>query len=94
MAKRKDDIMQSVMENENLVTDPIEDIEVQTEGNEETPVGDPQNNNTTDEIPARVKKILSLYPNYEELYIDNKGGVYVTAPKHSAQLYKNPYYTK
>lgn len=91
---------EEVLENESIVLNPEEILEneskamkadVETEGDEGAPEDAPQNNNAIDEIPARVKKILSLYPNYKELYVDNKGGVYTTAPKHSAQLYKNPY---
>jgi len=48
------------------------------------------------EIPKYVDQILTGYPNYEELYIDSKGGVYVKGTQQNlvkdAILYKNPYY--
>lgn len=51
---------------------------------------------TEEEIPFNVKRILKLFNNYPELYVNNAGGVFTTSAKHSlrgnAILYKNPYY--
>jgi len=48
------------------------------------------------EEEARVDKILKMYPQYAELYIDSKGGVYtVNTPdtvRGKAKLYKNKYH--
>ena len=48
------------------------------------------------EEESRVDKILKMYPQYAELYIDSKGGVYtVNTPdpvRGKAKLYKNKYH--
>lgn len=48
------------------------------------------------EIPEFVRRILKIYSNYDELYIDAKGGVYTKGTQPSAVgsaiLYKNPYF--
>jgi hypothetical protein len=53
---------------------------------------------TVVEIPAHVDKILKIYPNYAELYVDAKGGVFPKGTKPNlvanAILYQNPYYNK
>lgn len=55
----------------------------------------PDNTNVTT-IPQYVEKILTRYPNYAELYVDAKGGVYISSTQQNivkdAILYKNPYY--
>ena len=47
-------------------------------------------------IPDNVIKVLKMYPNYKELWIDTQGGVYTTncknVNKNKAVLYQNPYY--
>ena len=49
-----------------------------------------------EEIPASVDKILKLFPEYEKLYVDEKGGVYTSETAlpqtHIARLYTNPYF--
>lgn len=48
------------------------------------------------EIPVAVDKLLKVYNNYEQLYVDAKGSVYTadTQPNlvGDAILYQNPYY--
>ena len=48
------------------------------------------------QLPECVNKLLKCYPDYSELYIDSKGGVYPkgTQPNlvNDAILYQNPYY--
>lgn len=50
----------------------------------------------TVEIPDNVDKLLKLYPSYESLYVDDKGGVYPVDAQPNlvvgAILYQNPYY--
>lgn len=47
-------------------------------------------------IPDNVIKVLKMYPNYKELWVDTQGGVYTTncknVNKNKAVLYQNPYY--
>lgn len=58
----------------------------------------PAKQETEVEIPESVLKILKLYPNMKELYVDTKGGVYTkSAPAQIVKgvtLYKNPYFKK
>lgn len=58
----------------------------------------PAKKETEVEIPENVLKILKLYPNMKELYVDAKGGVYTkSAPAQIVKgvtLYKNPYFKK
>lgn len=48
-----------------------------------------------EDIPAHIDHILSLFPDYDELYVDAKGGVYPKDTKPElvgdAILYKNKY---
>lgn len=48
------------------------------------------------EEEVRVDKILKMYPQYAELYIDSKGGVYTVNTQDTvrgkAKLYKNKYH--
>lgn len=47
-------------------------------------------------IPDYVDQKLQLYPQYPELYIDIKGGVYTSEDYKSKEstLYKNPYHNQ
>lgn len=46
-------------------------------------------------LEKHIEDILKVYPQYKELYIDSKGGVYATDTNQNirgnAILYKNPY---
>ena len=44
-------------------------------------------------IPDNIDRILKMYPGYEKLYIDSKGGAY-TSQQPNAHIYENPYYNK
>lgn len=72
----------------------VKDVPV-SESKEQAPSQSSANVSVTD-IPQYVDKILTRYPNYAELYIDLKGGVYVRGTQQNlvkdAILYKNPYY--
>lgn len=50
------------------------------------------------EIPENAKKVMKLYPDMEQIYIDPQGGIFTTnTPEHvrgGAILYKNPYFKK
>ena len=50
------------------------------------------------EVPKPVDKLLQIYPKYEKLYVDEKGGVFVNGSKlpanHKVTLYTNPYFKK
>lgn len=47
-------------------------------------------------IPRHVGDVLKVYPKYQNLYVDDKGGTYtedtIEAIRGEAELYKNPYY--
>lgn len=47
-------------------------------------------------IPRHVGDVLKVYPQYQSLYVDDKGGAYtedtIEAIRGEAELYKNPYY--
>lgn len=47
-------------------------------------------------IPRHVGDVLKVYHRYQNLYVDDKGGVYtedtIEAIRGEAELYKNPYY--
>lgn len=47
----------------------------------------------TKTIPEYIDHILKMYPQYKELYIDNKRGVY-TSPTPQSTLYHNPHFNK
>lgn len=72
-------------------TEKIETEEQDTEGLENTPETE-----TAQELPDNIQRILKLYHNMSELYIDKFGGVFTPDTKPSirgnAALYKNPFY--
>lgn len=49
------------------------------------------------QIPKHIDDVLKVYPQYQNLYVDDKGGVYTEDTAGSlrgeAKLYKNPHYT-
>ena len=53
---------------------------------------------TANEVDEIVDKILSLYPQYESLYVDSNGFVFTEgtskAMRGNAKLYKNKYFKK
>lgn len=59
---------------------------------EESPVTSP----IVKVIPRHVGDVLKVYPKYQNLYVDDKGGAYtedtIEAIRGEAELYKNPYY--
>lgn len=81
---------------EEVVIEEIEEINVDSipESNEKTETQEPITETKIDLIPEFADAKLKLYPNYKELYIDNKGGVYISKDQSSKDsiLYKNPYY--
>jgi hypothetical protein len=71
------------------------------EGNNPTGIPEDEGDKSQEEsveLSDEVKKILRQYPNEQELYIDNCGGVFMKwsqpALVKNAILYKNPYYNK
>lgn len=97
---------QETVENTEVVENPDEVVEAQvetqvdeTEVKEEKPKAakSKKAEKTPEvEIPNNVKKLLALYPNYEALYINAKGGVFPKNTQPSlvkdAILYQNPYF--
>lgn len=108
MARRKTDnaVLNEVEEQQNTVnaegnetanvTDTAQETPAGSEVSEERQKSEQAENVSATELPKYVEKILTGYPNYEELYIDGKGGVYVKGTQQNivkdAILYKNPYY--
>ena len=49
------------------------------------------------QIPKPIDDVLKVYPQYQNLYVDDKGGAYTEETAESlrgeAKLYKNPHYT-
>jgi hypothetical protein len=95
MAKRKEEITeidQSVITESGTIDS--------TTTTEETPVTPTKNEKSAsiEELPEAVNKILKLFVNEKELYIDKQGGVFYKHTKpaliKNAILYKNPYYHK
>lgn len=72
----------------------VETSAYSNEENEDKSIVKPQRAKTG--IPVAVDKLLKVYNNYEQLYIDAKGSVYTadTQPNlvGNAILYQNPYY--
>lgn len=71
------------------------------EKKDETPTDTPEKENpeeTANEVDEIVDKILSLYPQYESLYVDSNGFVFTEgtskAMRGNAKLYKNKYFKK
>lgn len=66
----------------------------------DTPSEKPNSTSTESEPEIKLEKhvedILKIYPQYESLYIDNKGGVFTIDTNQNirgkAILYKNPYH--
>lgn len=81
---------------EEVITEEIEETNVDStsESNEITDTQGPITETISEVIPEFADAKLKLYPNYKELYIDNKGGVYTSKDQSSKDsiLYKNPYY--
>lgn len=81
---------------EEVITEEIEETNVDStpESNEITDTQGSITETKSDLIPEFADTKLKLYPNYKELYIDNKGGVYTSKDQSSKDsiLYKNPYY--
>lgn len=90
MARKKEEI--STIDT-TTVEETTPDVVIEKE--ETTPDVDVKDS-AEEEIPFNVKRILKLFNNYPELYINNAGGVFTPSAKHSlrgnAILYKNPYY--
>ena len=49
------------------------------------------------QIPKHIDDVLKVYPQYQNLYVGDKGGAYTEETTESlrgeAKLYKNPHYT-
>lgn len=49
------------------------------------------------QIPKHIDDVLKVYPQYQNLYVDDKGGAYTEETTETlrgeARLYKNPHYT-
>ena len=48
------------------------------------------------QIPKHIDDVLKVYPQYQNLYVDDKGGLYGRnrrSLRGEAKLYKNPHYT-
>ena len=106
MARKKTDIDNT----EQAIDTNVQEVGASTRGNAddavaETPVQSNEDNagqvvakvqKAKTEIPVAVDKLLKVYNNYEQLYIDAKGSVYTadTQPNlvGNAILYQNPYY--
>lgn len=72
---------------------------IESKNKEEKPKSRASKKETTEtEIPASIAKVLKAYPQYEVLYVDNKGGIF--SPKTpekirgNAVAYSNPHFTK
>ena len=65
-------------------------------GSEETVTEALGSEETVTEIPEMADKLLKVFDDYQELYIDTKGGVYTkdSQPniREGAILYQNPHY--
>ena len=71
------------------------------EKKDETPTDTPAKENPdvdTNKVYEIVDKVLSLYPQYESLYVDSNGFVFTEgtskAMRGNAKLYKNKYFKK
>lgn len=73
----------------------VDGVTEQIEETTEPTVGDGVESKAAGSNEA-VDHILAMYPNYDELAIDQYGGVYTKDTKHlskgEAILYKNPYF--
>lgn len=82
-------------EAETLINDPLEAIEEKESPIDESTIEQHQNGEAAEPapliIPDNIDRVLKMYPTYEELYIDNKGGTY-TSQHPNTNLYQNPYY--
>ena len=83
----------------NQIEETVETPVVETEATVEKPKTKSKKTEkeaTVQEIPAAVKKLLALYPNYPALYVNAKGGVFPEKTQPSlvkdAILYQNPYF--
>lgn len=81
---------------EEVITEEIKETNAEStpESNEITDTQGLITETISDVIPEFADTKLKMYPNYKELYIDNKGGVYTSKDQSSKDsiLYKNPYY--
>lgn len=76
----------------------VEETEVKTQegqdasGSENTEGTEPE----PAQIPKHIDDVLKVYPQYQNLYVDDKGGAYtedtVESLRGEAKLYKNPHY--
>lgn len=74
----------------------IETEKIETEKQDKEGLEDGSDTNTVQELSDNIQRILKLYSNMSELYIDKFGGVFTPDTKASirgkAVLYKNPFY--
>lgn len=104
----KEPVETSGIENEteqSQVSEKEESVEEDVEDSEKTPEegdddGEEEDTETgtppAEVLPSYTARLLSIWPEYQELYIDDKGGVFTkdTQPNiiKEAILYQNPYY--
>lgn len=81
-------------EDVDMASEGMQEASVMSEGMQATEVLDTEE--TVTEIPEMADKLLNVFDDYQELYIDTKGGVYTkdSQPniREGAILYQNPHY--
>lgn len=94
---QEDNTLPITSETNTEITDNIQEEETTTEGEiipeKENTIPQKETLPKEDIIPEYVNHILKMYPQYKELYIDNKRGTYTTPTKEST-LYHNPHFNK
>lgn len=78
------------------VPESTDETKIETEKQDKEGLEDVSDTNTVQELPDNIQRILKLYHNMSELYIDKFGGVFTPDTKPSirgkAVLYKNHFY--
>lgn len=81
-------------EDVDMASEGMQEASVMSEEVQATEVLDTEE--TVTEIPEMADKLLKVFDDYQELYIDTKGGVYTkdSQPniREGAILYQNPHY--
>lgn len=89
--KKIEGIDGSVLNAEEADVKPQEDQGISNPGDAEGQEPEPV------QIPKHIDDVLKVYPQYQNLYVDDKGGAYTEETTETlrgeARLYKNPHYT-
>lgn len=96
--KPVDNITDETIKTSEIVveSESTDETKIETEKQDKEGLEDVSDTSIVQELPDNIQRILKLYRNMPELYVDKFGGVFTVDTKPSirghAVLYKNPFY--